>query len=151
MLKIVIAAAALVVAGPAPSALADDVSAVAPMIDAADADWLPAMKAKDAVRLAEPYGPDAIFVLADGRTLSGHAAILDAMRQRCAKIGEVLSGGIHRDGLVLGGDGLLYEWGHGGATIVGVDGKTTTSNGPYFTVWKRGADGKWTIIRNLVF
>jgi uncharacterized protein (TIGR02246 family) len=151
MIKPIAAAAVLFAAAFASRVMADDVKTVAPMIDAADADWIEAMKAKDAVRLAAPYGPDALFVLADGRTLNGHDAILEFMRKRCARIGQVKGGGIYRDGLVEGADGLLYEWGHGGAEVVDVDGKTATTSGPYFTVWKRRADGSWSILRNLVF
>jgi len=122
-----------------------------PAIDRANADWLPAMKARDAEALAEAYADDGVFVLPDGHEIVGKAAITDFYRGRVANLAEVLAGGIHHDGMTRARDGLIYEWGHGGATTLDKAGRRTTTDGPYLTVWKRGADGRWTIVRNLVF
>jgi len=157
MRRLTITAAALValvaITATAPPVLAQrrDIASAAPVIDRVDRDWLAAMKAKDADRLAEAYAPDALFILPTGETLAGTAAIADFCRKRVARIGQVLDGGIHRDGLAQGADGLLYEWGHGGSTTVDAAGHKATSGGPYLTVWKKTADGSWKIVRNLVF
>ncbi len=129
----------------------DDLTAARPAIDKANADWLPAMKARDAERLAEAYAEDGVFVLANGQEVVGHAAIVELYRKRVAALAQVLDGGIHHDGMTQGADGLIYEWGHGGATTVDQAGKRSVSNGPFLTVWKKGADGAWRIVRNLVF
>jgi len=129
----------------------NDLAAARAAYEKANADWLPAMKAKSAERLAEAYAEDGVFVLSDGREIVGHAAILDFYRKRVDAIGEVLEGGIYHDGMTLARDGLIYEWGHGGSTTVTKDGRKTTSGGPFLTVWKRQADGRWQIVRNLVF
>ena len=128
-----------------------DVAAATPTIERADADWLPAMKAKDADKLAEAYADDGVFVLANGQTVVGKAAITDFYRKRLADGSRVLDGAILRDGLAEAAGGLILEWGHGGSTRVDATGKTSKSGGPYMTVWKRGADGSWRIVRNLVF
>ena len=54
-----------------------------------------------------------------------------------------------QEGVTVSG-GLIYEWGHGWLAFEQKDGKPKKSSGLYFTVWKRGPDGKWAIIRNLV-
>lgn len=144
---------ALVVALAATPGLAapDDLAAARPTIDRANADWLDAMRAKDAERLAAPYAEDGVFVLANGQEIAGRAAIVDFYRQRLAKLAQVLDGGIHHDGMTRAADGLIYEWGHGGATTVDTAGRRSVTDGPFLTVWKRDARGQWTIVRNLVF
>jgi uncharacterized protein (TIGR02246 family) len=144
-------AAALALATGRSLAAEDDLTAATRLIDQVDADWLGAMKAKDADRLAASYAPDGLFVLPGGDVIVGRAAIVAFYKNRLSHIAQVLDGGIHRDGLVKGADGLLYEWGHGGATSVNDMGRTATSDGPYLTVWKRDPQAGWCIIRNLVF
>ena len=144
-------AAALALAIPPASAAPNDLVQARPAIDKANADWLPAMQAKDAEALAGPYAEDGVFVLADGRQIAGHAAIVAFYRRRLTNLAQVLGGGIHHDGMSQARDGLIYEWGHGGATTVDKEGRRSTTDGPYLTVWKRMADGRWAIIRNLVF
>lgn len=146
-----LAAVALIVLSTSGLAAADDLAAARPAIDKANADWLPAMKGKDAERLAAPYAEDGVFVLADGREIVGHAAIVDFYRKRLEGLAEVVGGGIHHQGMTLARDGLIYEWGHGGATTVDRSGHRATSDGPFLTVWKRQAGGGWAIVRNLVF
>ena len=144
-------AAALIALASSAIAAPDDLDAARPAIDKANADWLPALRARDAEWLAEAYAEDGVFVLGNGQEVVGHEAIVEFYRKRVASLAQVLDGGIHHDGMTLGADGLIYEWGHGGATTVDAAGKRSTSNGPFLTVWKRGADGVWRIIRNLVF
>ncbi len=128
-----------------------DIAAATPTIDQANSDWLPAMKAKDAETLAAPYADDGVFVLSSGQTVVGKAAITAFYAKRLATGSKVLDGAIHRDGLAEAAGGLILEWGHGGSTTIDAAGKTATSGGPYMTVWKRGADGSWRIVRNLIF
>jgi uncharacterized protein (TIGR02246 family) len=146
-----LAAAALVAVATCAMAAPDDLAKATPAIDKANADWLPAMQARDAERLAAPYADDGVFILANGQEIVGHAAIVAFYRQRMASLAQVQAGGIHHDGMTLARDGLIYEWGHGGATAVDKTGRKTTTDGPFLTVWKRGADGAWRIARNLVF
>lgn len=150
-LQYLLGAAALIVLSTSAVAAPDDLQAARPVIDKANADWLPALRAKDPERLAQAYAEDGVFVLANGQEVVGRAAIVELYRKRVASLAQVLGGGIHHDGMTLGADGLIYEWGHGGATTVDVAGKRTTSDGPFLTVWKREPDGAWRIVRNLVF
>jgi uncharacterized protein (TIGR02246 family) len=151
ILPSLLGAAALVSANPSAAAAPNDLTQARLAIEKADGDWLPAMKAKDAGRLAEAYAEGGVFVLADGQEIVGRAAIIDFYRKRLASLAQVLKGGIHHDGMALGADGLIYEWGHGGATTVNKEGRRSTTDGPYLTAWKRMADGRWAIVRNLVF
>ena len=150
LLTLAAVVAALATAAHAKGA-ADPVASALPTIDAADADWLPAMKAGDAVRLAEAYAPDAVFVTPDGKVVVGHDAIVELYRARAAARRQVIAGGIQRLGARYGGYGLVYEWGKGGATTIGLDGAKSTREGPYLTVWKRDEAGAWRIIRNMAF
>jgi uncharacterized protein (TIGR02246 family) len=138
-------------APPGPDAGAALVRSALPAMEAADKDWIGAMKAGDAERLAEPYAPDAVFVMPDGKVYTGRPAILALFKARAAARATILSGEIVREGTAYGGSGLVYEWGHGGLTRLDAAGRKTTSGGPYLTVWRRDGQGRWKITRNLVF
>jgi uncharacterized protein (TIGR02246 family) len=138
-------------AGAATPLYPPDVSAAVAVIDKVDEDWLAAMQAKDAERLAAPYAVDAVFLLPSGQSVTGRAAIADLYRRRFAEGSRLISGGIRRDGLVEATGGLVIEWGQGEATSVDRAGRQSTSRGPYVTIWKRSAEQRWVIIRNLVF
>ncbi|MFL5295703.1 MAG: YybH family protein [Phenylobacterium sp.] len=144
-----IAALFLALAGSA--AAAGNVSSARPTIARANADWFPAMQAGDAERVAEPYATDGVFVLPNGQTIVGRAAVADFYRKQLSGGRKILKGGVQTDGLGAAAGGLVIEWGHGGVTSVDAAGKTTTSSGPYITLWKKGADGRWAIVRNLIF
>jgi uncharacterized protein (TIGR02246 family) len=133
------------------AAPAQDLASARPVIAAANADWVPAMKAHDARRVAAAYADDGLFILPDGKVISGRAAIEASTRARFKPGVTIVGGGLTQDGLVSAAPGLVYEWGHGGLTTRDATGKTHVSSGPYLTVWKRGATGRWAIVRNVVF
>ncbi len=148
----VAAATALLAAAAAHAATpAEDLASAIPVMDQVDADWLADMKAGDADRLAAPYATDAVFVTPTGRVVVGRAAIADLYRAGAASGSKVVGGGIHRDGAQPGGHGLVYEWGHGGATRHEPDGRDVTHEGSYLTVWRRDDTGAWKIVRNMAF
>jgi uncharacterized protein (TIGR02246 family) len=151
MLRSAAFALALSLASPALAA-PDDIAAATATIDAVNADWLPAMQARDGERIAAAYAPDGVFVLPNGDSLKGRAAVAEFYRRQLATPGvKVLDGRIRREGLAQAGDGLLYEWGHGESTVQTASGQVRTGGGPYLTVWKRDAAGHWAIARNLAF
>jgi uncharacterized protein (TIGR02246 family) len=146
--------AALLLAWPAVGLAAtpeEEIASARPVIEAANADWIPAMRAHDARRIASAYAEDGLFVLPDGKVLAGRAAIEAATEKRFTPGFKVLAGGLTQDGLGYGEGGLVIEWGHGGLTSTDATGQTRTSSGPYLTVWKRDDAGRWRIVRNLVF
>lgn len=145
------AAALLGVGGAGASTPTEDLASAVPVMDQVDADWLQAMKAGDAERLAAPYARDAVFVTTTGRVVIGREAIAALYRAGAVDGRKVVNGGIHRDGAQPGGFGLVYEWGHGGATRRQADGREVTHEGPYLTVWRRDPAGTWQIIRNMAF
>jgi len=152
MQRILTLAFALVLAaGPALSAPKSSVDEARPTIAKANADWLPAMQAADAARVTEPYANDGVFVLPNGQAVVGKTAIEAMYRKSLSGGRKVVGGDIHQDGLREAAGGLILEWGHAGTTRLDAAGKRTTSAGPYMTVWKKGADGRWAIVRNLVF
>ena len=126
------------------------VASARPTIDAADNEWLPAMQAHDAAKIAAPYARDALFILADGKTVRGQGAIREMYQAGFRKPGKIVSGRLVQDGLVAAGS-LIYEWGHARLVIDRGNGKPAVSAGKYLTVWQRDPSGRWQIIRNLVF
>ena len=129
----------------------DNLASAKPVIDKANADWVPALQAGDVHRAAEPFADDAMFILGNGKTYVGRAAIEDFLKQRLTPGTKITGGTIQQDGIQVIRDGLIYEWGHGGTTKVDASGKSQTSSGLYLTVWQRSPSGQWQIIRNLNF
>lgn len=114
----------------------------------ANGEWAAAMKTGDAAVIAAPYTDSAVFVLADGRSLQGRAAVERMYREGFQKGGPATSTTITSRSLVRDGD-LAYESGYADVGVVR-DGKPVTRGGRYLTVWQRQADGAWKILRNIV-
>jgi uncharacterized protein (TIGR02246 family) len=117
-------------------------------IAAANAEWIPALKKRDAEAVAAPYAEDGVFVAATGDVFKGRSAIAHMMRDRFAAMGTVVSGTLVQDGLTWQG-GSIYEWGHADLELAGDGAAPRHSRGRYLTVWRQGANGRWEIARNL--
>jgi len=113
-----------------------------------NADWVVAMRARDAHRATLAYAQDAIFVTRDGRVLTGHDEIEKFSAERIAHGPALVDGSLDDDGLQLAG-ALVYEWGHSSLNWKTADGKLQSTSGHFLTVWKRTSDAHWEIIRNL--
>jgi uncharacterized protein (TIGR02246 family) len=114
----------------------------------ANSEWAAAMKSGDAAVIAAPYTDNAVFVLVDGRSLQGRAAIEQMYREGFQKGGTASSTKIQSRSLVRDGD-LAYESGYADVGVVR-DGTPVTRGGRYLTVWQRQVDGAWKILRNIV-
>lgn len=117
-------------------------------VRAANAEWATAMKTGDAAVIAAPYADDAVFVLVDGTTLHGRAAIEAMYRDGFAKAGVASTTCIASKRLDRDGD-LAVETGDADVGVVR-DGRPVSRHGRYLTVWQAQADGHWKIVRNLV-
>jgi len=120
-------------------------------IERANAEWLPAIQAGDAARIAAPYAEDGVFVLPDGSKVSGRKAVEAMYARRSSSGSRIVDGGITSCGRLASAPGLVLEWGYGRATARAADGTAKTSGGPYVTWWRKAADGAWRIERNLAF
>ena len=119
-----------------------------PAIEAANADWVPAMKRKDAKAIASAYAVDGVLVVPSGKAIQGRDAVEKFYGERMQAGFRFVSGGIVQDGVVLAAGPLIYEWGHAEIEVER-DGKMARSAGNYLTVWKRSPGGAWQISRNL--
>jgi len=137
-----------VLAGDVPSATDDLLAQARPTIEAANADWVPAMKRKDAKAIASFYAEDGVLVAPNGKSLQGREAVEASYAKGMTASFRFVGGGIVQDGVVLVPCPLIYEWGHADIEVER-DGKVIHSAGNYLTVWKRNADGRWEISRNL--
>jgi uncharacterized protein (TIGR02246 family) len=117
-------------------------------IDAANSGWVPAMERGDASAVAAAYADDGVLVTSKGDDIRGREAVAARYRAELAQMGRVVDGGLVQEGVAVSG-GMIYEWGHGWLAFQ-KDGKRRVSSGPYLTVWRRGGDGRWQILRNLV-
>ena len=147
MIGMLLLAAAIAAPEPRCAALVADAH---PTIEHANSDWVRALKAGDAAAIAEAYADDGVFVLQDGSTVKGRAAVQQLYDGQAKAAASILDGGIETKGTACSADGLIYEWGEGGLRLKGADGREQSRGGPYLTVWKR-IDGRWKIIRNLAF
>lgn len=118
-------------------------------IEDANTGWLPAMERGDADAVAAAYAADGVLITAKGEAVRGRSAIAARYRAEISQLGRVTGGGLVQEGVTVS-NGLIYEWGHGWLALQQKDGKRKVSSGPYFTVWRRGPNGNWAIIRNLV-
>jgi len=119
-------------------------------IDSVDADWLPAMRHRDAARIVAPYDSAGVFVKADGASIRGRDSITALYKSRVSGLAHVYGGGIVREGACAAGDSLVYEWGHGQLEFADSAGTKHRSTSRYLTVWRRTMSGAWMIVRNLV-
>jgi uncharacterized protein (TIGR02246 family) len=123
-----------------------------PEIEAANAAWLPGLKQRDAAAIAAPYADSGLFIATDGTVVRGRAAVAAMYVARFPRLGVIRSGGIVQGGVAVAGPALVYEWGQGCLELEPASGGAPTrSGGTYLTVWQRGADGHWRIVRNLTF
>ena len=114
----------------------------------ANAEWAEAMKTGDAAVIAAPYTDDSVFVLADGKTLQGRAAVEQMYRDGFQKGGPASTTKIESKRLVRDGD-MAYESGYAEVGVVR-QGKPITRGSRYLTVWQAQPDGAWKILRNIV-
>ena len=149
LLSLIACVLALCAFGAETAPVSEDLLAQArPTIEAANADWVPAMKRKDAKAIASFYAEDGVLVAPNGKSLQGREAVEASYAKSMEKGFTFLRGGIAQDGVVLAPGPLIYEWGHADIEIER-DGKVVHSAGNYLTVWKRNAAGTWQISRNL--
>lgn len=153
MLRSLLLLAAAVLCGtaaaaePAP-ATHDYLAEARPTIEAANADWVPAMKRKDAKAIARFYADDGVLIGPNGQATQGRDAVEKFYAQRLEGSARFLSGSLVQDGVVLVPGPMIYEWGHAEMEVER-DGKVVRGAGNYLTVWKRNASGTWQISRNL--
>lgn len=117
-------------------------------MDAADTEWRPAMRRGDTKALARPYAEDAVFLTQDGKSVLGRAAIERLYADRFRSGHWVVDGNLIRDGATVAA-GYVYEWGHASMVVARPNGVRSSVDGRYLTVWRRDAQGIWSIFRNL--
>jgi len=127
----------------------DELSGLRRVIAGVNADWVVAMQSRDAHRAAQAYADDAIFVTRDGAVLLGRDAIERATAERVGNGSTLLDGRLDDDGLQAVSATLVYEWGHSALRWKQADGAIRATQGQFLTVWRRNADGRWEIARNL--
>jgi len=143
-LFIALAAVALPAAA-APNPIAE----AAPFIDKANSEWGKAIAVGDVETIVAPYADDGVFILPDGKTVEGKAAIRQMYSAR-PKRAQIISASATSDGRVAAGPDDVYEWGSASATLKTDKGVEQRTLGRFLTVWHRQGD-KWVISRNLAF
>lgn len=125
------------------------IASAAPTIKRANSDWLPAMMRGDVAALAAPYADNGVLLTSSGVSILGPEKIAAFYRTDLQQTGRIRGGALVEDGVTVSG-GLIYEWGHAWLTVERKDGSRVRHGGQYLTVWRRTANGKWMIFRNLV-
>lgn len=124
-----------------------------PDIEAANAAWLPGLRARDAAMIAAAYADSGLFIGGDGTVTRGRAAVARLYAARFPRLGAIRDGGVVQDGLTVISPTHIVEWGHAwiDQDPANGTGPPVRSGGAYLTVWDRGADSHWRIARNLTF
>ncbi len=125
---------------------ADDPKAAAEL-KALDSDWSKAAGAKNVDKVVSYYADDATAYPPGAPAVRGRDNFKKAW-------GDMLNmPGLQSFGwkvTAAGAEGNLgYTSGTYQMTMKGKDGKTTTENGKYVCVWRKGADGKWKAIHDI--
>jgi len=128
----------------------DDLASAKATIAAVNLDWVEAMKARDAHRIADPYAEDSVSISAKGVVIIGRAALEQAEAKRFADGALLQDGALTDDGLQVEGE-LIYEWGHGVLRWATRDSGVRSTFSHFLTVWRQDPDHRWRIIRNLSF
>ena len=131
---------------PAPSAPAVDTAAEEATLTAGTDSWFTAFNGGDAEAVAALYADDAVVMPPHASVATGREAIKALMTTDIAATkaaGLVLVNGASTAG-VSGNLG----WHQGTYTVKNATGETVDS-GSYMEAWKKGADGKWLIIRDI--
>ena len=142
---------ALLIALAAPAGAADPVVASAsPDIDRANAEWSSAIRAGDAATMAAPYAEDGLFVLPDGKVVTGRKAVEALYTASLSRPLRIVEAGGESAGRVASDADDVYEWGEAWLRVRAADGTLARRGGRYLTVWHRYG-GHWMITRNIAF
>jgi len=131
------------------TAAPNPIAEAAPFIDKANSEWGKAIAVGDVETIVAPYADDGVFILPDGKTVEGKAAIRQMYSAR-PKRAQIISASATSDGRVAAGPDDVYEWGSASATLKTDKGVEQRTLGRFLTVWHRQGD-KWVISRNLAF
>lgn len=114
-------------------------------IDAANQQWVDAMKQGRVDLLVPGDTMDAVDCGPEGNCIRGRSALEMHMKKEMAKLGEADSASVNSVGAVQQGR-YVYEWGEARAHFP--SGKSIVDR--YLTVWQKQPDGTWKLFRNLV-
>ena len=123
-----------------------DTSADEATLKAGTTTWLEAYNAGDADRIVALYAEDAVMMPPGAPAASGHAAMkafLTTDMANAKAAGVTLVDGDSSAG--VSGD---LGWHSGSYTVKNAAGETVDS-GSYAETWRKTADGKWLIIRDI--
>ena len=114
-------------------------------IDAANQQWVDAMKQGNVALLAPGNAEGAVDCSPEGNCIRGRSALEEHAKEEMAKLGKADSASVISMGSVQQGR-YVYEWGEAKAHFP--NGKNILDR--YLTVWQEQTDGTWKLFRNLV-
>ncbi len=114
-------------------------------IDTGNQVWIDGIKTGDFKRIAATYSDDAVDCSPTGVCIRGRLQIERQMRAELVGFGRARSAAVRTWGATEQGD-FVYEWGEAEASFDA--GKRLVER--YLTVWRKQADGRWKIFRNMV-
>ena len=110
-----------------------------------DREWAQAAATKDVERIVSYWTEDAVIYSPGEVPLEGKEAIRNYVAASLKMPGFAITWIPQRAEVSKAGD-LGYTTGTNAITVPAADGRTTTLEGRYVTVWKRGPDGKWRCV-----
>lgn len=118
-------------------------------INALVKEWDAAAQAKDAEKFVSFYADDAVLMLHGMVPASGKAAIADGMKALMQDPNFALTFAADHVEVARSGD-FAFEGGTYTITVTDMKSKKpTTEKGHYLVVWKKAADGKWQVYRDV--
>ena len=138
-------AAAACATAPPPAPVVDTAADEATVKSGTDG-WLEAYNAGDAEKIVAMYATDAVVMPPNAPVCIGHDALRAYLTSDMA--GSKAAGIVLVNGPSTGGVSGNLGWHQGVYTVKSATGETVGS-GSYMEVWRKGADGKWLIVRDI--
>lgn len=107
-----------------------------------DREWAQAAAAKDVDRIVAYWTDDAVIYSPGEPPLQGKVAIRSYVDGSLKLPGFAITWTPKQAEVSKAGD-LGYTTGTNAITVPAADGRTTTMEGRYVTIWRKGKDGKW--------
>jgi uncharacterized protein (TIGR02246 family) len=130
---------------PQPATPRPDENAIRSALNTELAKLAPTFAAKDAAAVANMFTQDAIWILPDATSYTGHAAIEARAKNLFATFPPMSIQGVVIDRLIVISDSEAVTFSHQNYTMTEKGKQPASRVNPFADYWKKGTDGAWRV------